>query len=181
MRMKMGKKMKAGIIAMAVTIALGASSVVTYATGYGADSKATIPAEGDYVDADGNYIQFEMSLEELGLTEDDIIIYPVGTSDDAPTRYVNGMINAWKVPAHNIAKAGTFKKNVNDTIIVSVTIIPANKTAQAGIILPNGNCVCVQGTGTLASSFVCPTTGYYWVFVRNLSDSTITANGAYTY
>jgi len=181
MRMKMGKKMKAGIIAMAVTIALGASSVVTYATGYGADSKATIPAEGDYVDADGNYIQFEMSLEELGLTEDDITIYPVGTSDNASTRYVNGQIDLWSVPAHNIAKAGTFKKNVNDTITVNVTIIPANKTAQAGIILPNGNAVCVQGTGGLSGVFVCPTTGYYWVFVRNLSDTTILANGAYTY
>ena len=181
MRMKMGRKMKAGIIAMAVTIALGASSVVTYATGYGADSKATIPAEGDYVDADGNYIQFEMSLEDLGLTEDDIIIYPVGTSDDAPTRYVNGMISNWSVPSGQLAKAGRFKKNVNDTISVSATIIPANKTAQVGIILPNGNAVCVQGTGGLSGVFVCPTTGYYWVFVRNLSDSTITANGAYTY
>lgn len=180
MRMKKGTKWKAGIIAMAVTIALGASSVVTYATGYGTDSKQTIPAEGDYVDEDGNYIQFEMSLEELGLTEDDIII-PVGTADNASTRSANGHIDAWSIPSNKTAKAGSFKKNVNDTISLCVTIIPTNKTAQAGIILPNGNAVCIQGTGTLSGTFTCPSTGYYWVYVRNLSDTTVIANGSYTY
>lgn len=171
---------KAGVAALAVTAVLAVSSVAAYAEGYGSGDGSDIPEEGNYVDENGDFIQFEMTLEELGLTEADLLV-PMGQIGGDELQYVNGQINAWSVPSGKTAKAGSFKKNVNDTIYVSVTIIPTNKTARAGIILPNGNAVCVQGQGPLSGIFTCPTTGYYWVFVKNMSDTTVIANGSYTY
>lgn len=180
MKLFNSKKWKAGIAAFAATAVVLATSVMTYADGYGTSSGDNSNGPGAIVDENGELVEFETTLEELGITMDDIIF--IGSdSGETGTRYISGYISGWKITSGDMFTTGSFKKNAGDTITVTCSIVPNDKTVQVGIIKPNGGAVCVQGTDYFHHTFTCINTGYYCVYVKNMSTSTITAYGTYTH
>ncbi|MBQ8982563.1 MAG: hypothetical protein IJ079_03155 [Lachnospiraceae bacterium] len=180
MKLFNSKKWKAGIAALAATAMVLATSVMTYADGYGTSTGDNSNGPGAIVDENGELVEFEVSLEDLGITMDDIVY--IGTSGgDIGTRYVSGYISGWTIPSGQMVNSSAFKKNAGDTITITCSIVPDDKTVQVGIIKPNGGAVCVQGTDYFHHTFSCISTGYYCVFVKNLSTSSITAYGMYTF
>jgi hypothetical protein len=177
----LSRKVKAGVSGVVLAGILLVGTVATYAVGRAADQT--------YTDV---YLETADSIE-LNESDDGLVEYIGDISDldgceiieivddsSSKTRAADGNISGWKIKSGSVAKSGTFKKSVGDTIFVAAVITPSDKTVQVGIIYPTGTLVYVQGTGTLSHTFSVPSSGSYAVYIRNVSDTTITANGVYT-
>jgi beta-lactamase regulating signal transducer with metallopeptidase domain len=158
------------------------SSVATFAIDTGAESLYNSLYDVTRDDSEvtqqdgGDLIEYTCDASDLeGWT-----ILDMSDEAGASTRAADGSISNWNVPTNTMAKSGYFTKYSGDSISVVALIQPSGKTVQVGIVKPNGKMVYVQGQTTIAHTFTADSNGAYCVYIRNVSDTTITANGNYT-
>ena len=85
------------------------------------------------------------------------------------------------VPAYTLLHTPAFYVSGPAAITVSVSCTPPGKTFSMGLLTPDGYKLTVTGTNTLTYTFHTTASGYYSAFVENLSDTTLEANGHYSY
>lgn len=83
------------------------------------------------------------------------------------------------ISSGKLLKTGTFRKTAGESVSVAVIVTPSDKTVQAGLIYPTGTYVYVQGKNSIAHTFTVPSDGAYMVFVKNVSDTSVTVNCIY--
>lgn len=184
----------AGIVAAGLLLV---STVSTYAVEVGteyiysalcvgtlADTEWAEEPEGTPIrfDDNGEVIEYEADFSEL-LKDGEIEILEVvnvQAGNVASPQYASGLINNWVVKPNHMIKSGFMSKTTGQQIAVTVNITPTNKTVQIGIIALDGSAHYIVKQASANYVFTTWADGYYAVFVRNISDTTVTASGGYT-
>ncbi|MCD8149378.1 MAG: M56 family metallopeptidase [Clostridiales bacterium] len=74
-----------------------------------------------------------------------------------------------------------FRVTKGTSIVVAAKAAPSSGIYRLGIINPDGSRTFVQGSGAVSHTFTAGATGYYYVYVENISDSTLSIDGSYIY
>ncbi|MCC8151469.1 MAG: M56 family metallopeptidase [Lachnospiraceae bacterium] len=86
------------------------------------------------------------------------------------------------VLSEGYGKYGTgFRVTKGTSIVVAAKAAPSSKPYKLGIINPDGSRTCVQGSGAVSHTFTAGATGYYYVYVQNISGSVLAIDGSYIY
>lgn len=183
------KKLKVWMAVLVVVSVLACSVGSTYAVGVGAEKlysclvDHSMKSEEEELQLQNDEMQeYYGDISELG---DDIVIFNqdgeiVNFSDGSVVspQSANGTLRG-TLGKNDIIKSGAFRKTAGSSVFVAVTVSPSGKTVQAGLIYPTGVYVYVQGTDAFSHTFGIPSDGAYMVFVKNVSDTTVTVNCIY--
>ena len=85
----------------------------------------------------------------------------------------------WNVKNNVVHKSVEFQAKAKEKISISVSIVPTNKTVEAGIISSNGATTYVRGKEAITHDFVISKSGKYRVYVKNESGSKVRIQGFY--
>ncbi len=87
----------------------------------------------------------------------------------------------WNLPDAHIGKTDLFYAKKEGTITVTAIISPADAKVKVGIVEPSGTMRYVQGTDTIFHQFALDETGYYRVYVDNITTNNVEINATGTY
>ncbi len=140
----------------------------------------------------GNGILYDATVIKREVKPEPAPVIETGVGFDTGVRFVEAEVTSfgtsgfysfeWEIPAGNAFRGGSFYLNAGGHVNVSVTaVIPEGSEVEAGIIrLSTGIKDYITTTGGISSVFTAGTSGYYAVYVANLSDnSTVNAYGSY--
>ena len=120
--------------------------------------------------ADPELIEYTEYGETPGITEE------LGESEYG-TRSIRTM--SWTVP-NNVRKTSTeFYVESGKSIVVTVDVVPVDRTVSVGIIEPDGTRRYVNGKRSVYHLYELTQTGSYKVFVENKSGVTVEIQGSY--
>lgn len=85
----------------------------------------------------------------------------------------------WSV-ARGVRKKSTgFSAKSGGSIMITVTVSPADKSVRVGIVKPDGTRRYVSGKGVVFNTFSINQSGTYKVYVENVSGTKVTVEGTY--
>ena len=147
----------------------------------------TVAAAGVGVGSGYNKVFSSIVDDELVAIDDEVIY----EEEWDPSQYnvvempTNQMARAtgyigWYVPSNTVYRTSGIKAT-GSTITVSVTCKPGGKLFNAGIITTDGRRIYAQTTNTMTYEFSVTAGQTYYVFVENLSNTTLETSGHYVY
>lgn len=186
-RMKKGSKFIAGLV---VSLMFVLSTASVYATSmavghaYMAAYYATVVEEEESVKTvmtDDGMIEYEVSglekgfIEEIGEINTDSLDNEFSVNATQATSY--GF--TWAIRSGVSMRGSMFDASSGGSISVMADVTPADVTYRMGIVEPDGTRRYVQGTGYMSHKFLLDQTGSYCIYIQNLSDDSIDADGTY--
>ena len=87
---------------------------------------------------------------------------------------------SWSVDSKTLMQTLPFSASKGGSIVVAVSVHPADKEVKVGIIMPDGSRRYVQVAGGIYYEFELDVSGEYQVFVENTSGVTVQVDGNYT-
>ena len=87
---------------------------------------------------------------------------------------------SWSVDSKTLMQTLPFSASKGGSIVVAVSVRPADKEVKVGIIMPDGSRRYVQVAGGIYYEFELDVSGEYQVFVENTSGVTVQVDGYYT-
>lgn len=112
-------------------------------------------------------------------TDTELSDLPVNTGE-VDMRLKSMISFEWDVPNGSVTQSPAFDKTKDDTVIVSVTVKPADKTVKVGLVEPDNSIRYINVSGNAYHIFEIKVTGTYSVFVENTSGTDVKVEGSYT-
>lgn len=173
------KKKSKGVAALLV-----AAAILLAGTG---SSIVAVAAADQYVNL---YNSTVVQVEETTVYEPGVEYVDTSSLDGVTVEEgeVSGNSNArgsiisfsWSVSPGVLKKTPSLYCKSGQGIVVSCTFTPTSQDVRLGIIEPDGTRRFLQNSGSMSHTFALTKTGYYYVYVENISRSvTMTAVGSY--
>lgn len=177
MKRSSGKKQKKWLTAVIMAMVVMISIVCTYGVEAGAEQLYASLCEKTVTESDEEGMTDSLEEYVVDASEiDGLTIIEEETDGNAR----GATIIDWALGNGVFRKTGAFKKNVGETINVSVSIEPGDKIVKVGIYQPDYTLRYVQGSDYIAHTFTLTQKGYYRVYVWNESGADVTVVGFYT-